>query len=389
MAEQLRLQLIRSCIVVTAIFSSSVPGFSSANPLPVGFQHEDVMSWVLLRSIGLVAGVFFLFVGSRFHRILYAVFFLLVAVLFLFPRFAPYSYMIALVAVLALYLLFSAIHLAWPRLASGLGTIWILPALYVFFMMDTGSFEWNRPFLLGLAAFGLVFGLAFPRVSRIPISVSIGIVLILLSVPLDLSFFSVTAAAMGGLLVQSVDFFVGRGVHREWMDTWSQRMETWKDDFYMAFGTGILMTVILVGIVLFGSPQVNIDRLKGSHADRAKSAFVRDGVVVPVLLISKENVYYLTGRRWPLALVGSGEGFVPRLGVLTRGHHPAGDIANARTKKDSAELVSLREAARITSVAMAEVGEMIRKGRRRLRSIRSWAAGPMPAFPITSATTRR
>lgn len=360
MAEQVRSRVIRLLIATTIILSNAVSGFGSAAPLPVGLSREDALSWVLLRSIGLVAGLFFLFVGSRFHRFLYATFFLLSAGLILFARLAPYSYMIALGSILALYLLFSAIHLVWPRLTSGMATIWILPALYVLFMIDSGSFEWNRTILLGLAAFGLCFGLTFPRVSRIPISVSIGIVFILASVPIDLSFFSVAAAAMGGILVQSVDFFVVRGVHREWMDTWSQRMEKWKSSFYSALGTGILMLFLLAGILLFGSPQVDIDRLEGIYGTRTEAVLMTEEGVRPGLLISPENVFYLTGRRWPLALIGSGKGFGARLGVLVRGRHPGREIENARVRKDSAELAAMREAARITSIAMAEVGKMVR-----------------------------
>ncbi len=354
--------MVRCLSGIAVLWLTDLPAFGSAGPLPVGLPPEDALSWVLLRAIVLVGALFFLFLGARFHRFLFSTYFLLLGSAVLFLKLATYSYLIALGGILILYILLSAIHLVWPRLTTGLATIWILPALYIYFMMDSGSFEWSRLLMMGLAAFGLVFGLAFPRVSRIPISVALGIVFLVFSSPIELSFLPVMAAAAGGLLVQSVDFFAVRRVHHEWMDTWKQRMENWKGYLGTALLTGVTVTGVLVMIVWSATPVVNIGQLSETHMERVRTALEKDGTVEPTLLTSAADVYYLSGRSWPLALFGQGNGFNTRLTALVRGRHTGSRLRQARVCKEEAELAAMREAARITSVAMAQVGEMVRPG---------------------------
>ena len=355
MRQAVRIGLIMAMVLMV----TGLPALALGSGYGVGVPAEPTFTVYALRFVGIALALFLLFLGSRFPSMTAGVF-LLTVLTFISLRFlGPFTYLGACVAAVVVFGMLYAIYRTAPRLFLFFACAWVLPAGYLLVVLDSGSFSVDQRILLALAGMGALLGALFPRFSISLLSVGVGTFLLMVFLPVRIGMVLAAGLAGAALLVQWIDFFGVRQVHRTYTEARSVRMENWQSDARMGTVTAGLFLLVLFLLAAFTAPVVSSDHpVHAKRLERLQSA----GLDWPGFLVSPADSFYLTGHGWPVALLGTGKPSLDRLKVLVMGRDPRNLVHEARTVKDDTELEIMSRAAQITSRAMAAVADAVKPG---------------------------
>jgi len=347
-------------VPVWVLMLISVLPMQAAERFPVGLQPEPWAGLLLLKLALLALGVCLLAVGGRFPRFTMGVFLSGLLALAVFRPLGAVAYGVALAVLVLLFGVLYLVYLVVPRLVTAVSMVWVLPALYLLYMNETGSFSWNRWLVLVAVLAGAALGAAFPRLATILLSVGLGLAFLAGSPVGPLSFPMVLVVGAGALAIQLLDFFVVRKAHAEPGLRWSDVRDDWGRRLARAAGTVAAAAGGMMWYLSLAAPMVA--PTDPVHLARISRLAEQGGLSGPGILVSAEDGFYLSGRRFPVMVLSPRQDLLDRLLLPVVGKDPSRSIHRLRTVKDETELAAMRKAMAITSEAMRRVGEAVRPG---------------------------
>ena len=339
--------------------AATAPLFASP-VLPVGLKDEP-SSLVLSARILLAAwAVFLLAAGRRFPRACLGTFLLMATLPPAWAGLAGTSIPLALLVGWIASCFGMLIYLFVPRIAMAFACSWPLAALYVFFVVSSGSFTVRWWVALALALLGSAVGAIFPKASLALLAPALGTALFLAAIPREPRF-GWTAALFGaGCLWQLAVFPLVMPGARRWdlsrERALPQRRRQWASACLACLAA--IAAAWAAAALLVPLP----DLARSPHPERVSALRERATLGRPGVLLSAEDSFYLTDRAFPAAALADRPGLGSRLSLFVAGRSLDRAVRSMRAVKEPEELAKMREAAAITSKAFDEVASLIRPG---------------------------
>lgn len=329
--------------------------------LPVGIESETTFLAVLALLLPALWAIFLLLAGNIFTRTAVGTFFMAIGLLLGWFMAAAFSLWLVLLLAFVIFAGGLALFLYRPRVAVAIAMFWPLPAIYFAHLYFAGSFSGNPWVGLGLLAAGVACGILLTRASVTIIASALGALILGVLWPDQLQFIGSIAIFITGaiwqMLVQPrLSFFKKWPVVSPVVSAEDRKTEYWR-------GLRIAAALLLAGLisVAFLAPQP----LPSSpvHENRLQALRQNGGLDRPGLIFSSANVFYLTGRALPVAILAEKQSWWNRLRLIVAGKSSAAAIHRLRVHKDEDELEKLRRAAAITSRAFEHIAPLIKPGR--------------------------
>lgn len=355
---------MRSARAFTAVLSlltlAAAASPSAAPELHVGLRTEASLLPVLAKALAALWGIFLLAAGRRFPRTTVLTFLLMASLPPAWAGLAGASVPFALLAAWVAACLGLLVYLFVPRLVMALACFWPPAALYVFFVISTGSFSIRWWAALALGLLGSVFGAAFPKASLSLLASALGTVLELAAFSGEPRFAWAGGLFAAGCLWQLAALPLVTPGTRRWdltgRNALPERRRLWAS---ACLGALAVVAAAWIAVALFAPLP---DLARGPRPGRISALREKASLGRPGLLLSAENAFYLTGRALPVAGLADRPGPASRLRFLAMGRSMDAAVRSMRAVKDPEELARMRRAAAITSKAFEEAAPLIRKG---------------------------
>jgi MFS family permease len=324
-----------------------------------GLAAQHTFLSVLFMAALVIWGLVLLLAGRRLPRFTVGSFLLLAGGAVAMALLASTSYLLVLAAVFLFMVFGMGVYIYVPRLAMAVAGAWPLPAAYLATLYFTGSFDLNKPLVLGLLGAGVLIGAIFPDFSLALLAPALGTLVLALVWPGEPPMWPVFIVLALAVLWQAVG--LARRRRREpWPLTGPERLRQKREDTLQSLRwvAGILAALLVLTAFLAPQPKP-VDDL---HAKRLGELAKEGGLQRPGFLLSAEDAYYLFGKPVPVSLVGRSRSFWNRFTVLALGRSPSKPLHALRALKDAGEIAKMKRAADITSKAFEAVAPMIRPG---------------------------
>ena len=335
----------------------STPVMAAHEGLQIGLATQPTFIATGFRLAVVVWAVVMLGAGAKLPRAVVATILMLVGLGLGFFSVGAVSIPLALVVAWLVVAVGMALYVVAPRLIMALAMTWPLPALYGVHLFLSGSFDRSLSLAVGLMLAGVVLGAIFPRRGLVLLSVATGTVLLFAAVPLDARVTKILSVAASGVLWQVFALKAWRPEgYRRWAG--SRRRPARRDVWMSSVGWAAVVLAVGVVLVAFTAPIYDADGV----VDRARlDVMAGSGELTrPGVVFGKLNNYYLSGKAFPLALVGEDAGPLMRLACPFTGRDVSGFIRDMRAVKSDTELAAMRRAAAITSAAFEDIRPLIR-----------------------------
>jgi methionine aminopeptidase len=326
--------------------------------LPVGLTAEPNVLVTLLRVVALLWAATLLLAGRRLARTTVGTLLLLVGAAVGWGALASTSYLLAIVAAVAVLAVGIAAFEVAPRVVMTLATAWPLPAAYLAVVLLQGDFPRRRWLLLVLLVVGAALGALLPEPSVGIVASALGVALLALAWPGEPRpwLLGVLVVAVAWNLVGLRRPLALRGRFPE--PAGGRRDVRTPVRRSLVVGAGGLLGFFLLAALVAPQPAAaGAEQAAHLQAVRARAGLSRPGFVT-----GSANGFYLFGRPLPVALAGPGGGLTQRLAVLAVGASPTRAVAAARTVKTAEELARMRRAAAITATAFDAIRPLVRPG---------------------------
>jgi MFS family permease len=339
-----------------ALFPVVAGAQQAAEALPTGIVSETTFLTVVLRVVAAAWGVFLLLIGVRRPRSTLATFFLATALLVGLLVGGKISYLVSLLVTVAVFMV-ATLFIVWVRrLAMGFACFWPLVALYAAYLYFSGSFERSMALAIALAVAGVLLGALLPRVGSALLATALGTSLVLVALPMKVSFWLIALIAAGSLTWQLLLIFRVRRPLIVQKPTRSESRRVKVQQFAETLRLGVGALTMLVLLVVLLAPQY------GPGIGGIASLVKAGNLERPSLVFLPSNNLYLSGQALPLAILAPQPGLFSRIILPFVGRNSTGVIHQLRAVKDDAELAKMRRAAAITSQAFVDIAPLIRPG---------------------------
>ncbi|MCL4703683.1 M24 family metallopeptidase [bacterium] len=329
--------------------------------LPLGIESETTFIAIIALLLPALWAIFLLLAGNVFDRAAVGTFFMAVGLLLGWFTAAAISLWLALLLAFVIFAAGLALYFYSPRIALTIAMFWPLPAIYFAHLYFTGSFSGNPWVGLGLLVAGVACGILLARASVAIIASALGALILGVLWPDQLKFIGSIAIFITGAIWQMLaqprlSFFKKWPVASLAVSPEDRKTKYWG-------GLRIAAALLLASLisVAFLAPQP----LPSSpvHENRLQALRQNGGLDRPGLIFSSANVFYLTGRALPVAILAEKQSWWNRLRLIVAGKSPAAAIHRLRAHKDENELEKLRRAAAITARAFEHIAPLIKPGR--------------------------
>lgn len=329
--------------------------------LPVGIESETTFLAVLALLLLALWAIFLLLAGNIFTRTAVGTFFMAIGLLLGWFMAAAFSLWLVLLLAFVIFAAGLALFLYRPRVAVAIAMFWPLPAIYFAHLYFAGSFSGNPWVGLGLLAAGVACGILLTRASVAIIASALGAFILAVLWPEQLRFAGSIAIFITGVIWQMLvqprlSFF------KKWpVASLAVSGEDRKTGYW--HGLRIAAALLLAGLisVAFLAPQPSPS--SPLHEKRLQTLRQNGKLGRPALIFSSADVFYVTGRALPIAIITEKPSWWNRLRLIVAGKSSAAAIHGLRARKDEDELEKLRRAAAITSRAFEHIAPLIKPGR--------------------------
>ncbi len=329
--------------------------------LPLGIESETTFIVIIAQLALALWAIFLLLAGNIFDRAAVGTFFMAVGLLLGWFTAAAFSLWLMLLLAFVILAAGLALYFYSPRVAVAIAMFWPLPAIYFAHLYFTGSFSGNPRVGLGLLAAGVLCSVRFMRASLSIISCAFGTLFFAWLWPNQIQFAGSIAIFITGMIWQMLvqprlPFFKERADAALAVSAHDRKTQYWH-------ALRIAAALLLAGLfsVAFLAPQPSPS--SPVHEDRLHAFQQNGGLDRPALIFSSANVFYLTGRALPIAILAEKQNWWNRLRLIIAGKSSAAAIHRLRAHKDEDELEKLRRAAAITSRAFEHIAPLIKPGR--------------------------
>jgi hypothetical protein len=299
--------------------------------MAVGLAVESGWLFVLFKIAAALLGFFLLARGHRLPRFTGGLFWLSVSLVIANSRLARASYLLAALAALLVFYGWLWLQDRLPRLTMALAGLLPLPLLWFTYIYFSGSFAFR------------------PRAMLAPLACAMGVPLLAWALPIPLSFPVLAVPALLACAIQLHDLYrrrSGRAGQPLQRRSAGEILRDWRKWAVTVAGLWLLLALFAP----FGSPPDAVHRRRLSV------------LTAPTISFSPARNFYLTGRARPLALLAPTHSPFKRFALLARGHAQGGAIDARRMVKEEAEIARMRQAGRVTALAMAQVPALARPG---------------------------
>jgi Xaa-Pro aminopeptidase len=362
--------------------------------LPIGHPPVFSLPAFCFQMVLTVCALVLLFAGCRLPRFLAALISLAFSLALALRMFSGINYLLAFVMALLIYSLIMWIALRFRRIFMGFVMLFIPLILYGLWMAATGAFPSHRLFLLIGANVSAVFGIIFPIFSLSVAAPVLGCLLGYIVIPGEVPFWLILIILFSSITWQMYLWYrqkfplafyapfqsAGSYEHIPYLsyslsaalshfffrtddrpvqsliETRKLRKKLW----HQSIRTGDFVLLIFYLFLIIFSPHPAPS--SSEEAKRMEQLKKSGALSRPGFIFSADDGFYLFGKPYPVALVGTHNSFLDRGSALILSHNISRKVHEMRTVKDSYEIKQIQKASEITARALEDVKPLIKTG---------------------------